>query len=102
MTDLKGVIMNKAKSMHKTKGYTWMTLNKIIFSYLNRKANQFCLNVTLYNLSVMRKGMISNFIILINNLILVNLALAVIREQKIVSMGTDAVTGVAERNFLKK
>jgi len=34
VADLKGVIMNRAKLMRQTKGYTRMTLNENIISYL--------------------------------------------------------------------
>lgn len=49
MADLKGIIKKQKKSMSQIKGYTWMTLNKIIFSHLYQKENQFCLNVTVSN-----------------------------------------------------
>jgi len=46
VADLKGVIMNRAKLMRQTKGYTRMTLNENIISYLYQKLHSFCSNVT--------------------------------------------------------
>jgi len=46
VADLKGIIMSQAISMYQKKGYTRMTLNENIISYLYQKLHSFCSNVT--------------------------------------------------------